>query len=40
EGTLGLLISDPTLYEEMSMLLGGANRSVVLRTLVRMATDK
>lgn len=40
EGTLGLLVSDPSLYEDMTMLFGGAQRSVVLRTLVRMATDE
>ena len=40
EGTLGLLASDPSLYEDMTMLFGGAQRSVVLRTLVRMATDE
>lgn len=40
EGTLGLLVSDPTVYEDLSLLLGGAQRSAVLRTLVRMATDK
>jgi phospholipid/cholesterol/gamma-HCH transport system substrate-binding protein len=40
EGTLGLLVGDPSLYEDMTMLFGGAQRSVVLRTLVRMATDE
>ena len=40
EGTLGLLVSDPSLYEDMTLLFGGAQRSVVLRTLVRMATDE
>ena len=40
EGTLGLLVSDPSLYEDVTMLFGGAQRSVVLRTLVRMATDE
>ncbi|MGY8803575.1 MAG: MlaD family protein [bacterium] len=40
EGMLGLLVSDPSLYEDMTMLFGGAQRSVVLRTLVRMATDE
>ncbi len=27
EGTLGALINDPTLYEDMKLLLGGAKRS-------------
>ncbi len=39
EGTLGLLVGDPSLYEDMSILLGGAQRSALLRTLVRLATD-
>ena len=39
EGTLGLLVNDPSVYDELQQLLGGARRSVVLRTMVRMATD-
>lgn len=39
DGTLGLMISDPKLYEDLTKLLGGAQRSVLVRTLVRMATD-
>lgn len=39
EGTLGLLVNDPSLYEELQQLLGGARRSVVLRSMVRMAVD-
>ena len=39
DGTLGLLVSDPKLYEDLSVLLGGAQRSTLLRTLVRMARD-
>jgi phospholipid/cholesterol/gamma-HCH transport system substrate-binding protein len=35
EGTLGALIDDPTLYEDLSSLLRGANRSLILRTLIR-----
>jgi phospholipid/cholesterol/gamma-HCH transport system substrate-binding protein len=35
EGTLGALIEDPTLYEDLSALLRGANRSLILRTLIR-----
>ena len=41
EGTLGLLLNDPTLYEDLKRLLGGAQRSAVVRTLIRMsAGDK
>ncbi len=40
DGTLGLLVSDPKLYEDMTILLGGAQRSTLLRTLVRMARDE
>ena len=39
EGTFGLLLNDPTLYEELKLLVGGANRSAVVRTMIRMATD-
>lgn len=35
EGTLGALIEDPTLYEDLASLLRGANRSAVLRNLIR-----
>jgi len=35
EGTLGALLEDPTLYEDMSALLRGANRSLLLRSLIR-----
>jgi len=38
EGTLGLLVSDPSLYQELRGLLGGANRSLVVRSLIRLAT--
>ena len=36
EGTLGLLLNDPTLYEEVKQLVGGANRSTVVRSLIQM----
>lgn len=36
EGTLGLLLNDPTLYEELKILVGGANRSTVVRSLIDM----
>ena len=39
EGTFGLLLNDPTLYEELKLLVGGANRSAVVRAMIRMATD-
>jgi phospholipid/cholesterol/gamma-HCH transport system substrate-binding protein len=39
EGTLGLLVNDPAVYEELTTLLGGAQRSLVLRSMVRMAVD-
>jgi phospholipid/cholesterol/gamma-HCH transport system substrate-binding protein len=34
EGTLGALVNDPSLYEETRLLVGGARRSVLLRTLI------
>jgi phospholipid/cholesterol/gamma-HCH transport system substrate-binding protein len=40
DGTLGLLVNDPTVYEDMQELLGGAKRSVVVRSLVRMLSDE
>jgi phospholipid/cholesterol/gamma-HCH transport system substrate-binding protein len=36
EGTLGLLLNDPTLYEELKRLVGGAGRSTVVRSLIDM----
>jgi phospholipid/cholesterol/gamma-HCH transport system substrate-binding protein len=38
EGTLGLLISDPALYQDLRTLLGGANRSLIVRSLIRLST--
>jgi phospholipid/cholesterol/gamma-HCH transport system substrate-binding protein len=35
EGTLGALLKDPTVYEDLSSLLRGAERSWVLRGLIR-----
>jgi phospholipid/cholesterol/gamma-HCH transport system substrate-binding protein len=35
DGTLGALLEDPTLYEDLSALLRGANRSLLLRSLIR-----
>lgn len=39
EGTLGLLLTDPTLYEDLKQLVGGARRSAVVRTLVRLSAE-
>ncbi len=39
EGTLGLILNDPTLYEDVKQLIGGAERSRLLRTLIRMAIE-
>ena len=39
EGTLGMLVADPTLYEDLKKLVGGAQRSLLVRSLVRMSTD-
>ena len=35
EGTIGGLLEDPTVYEDLSALLRGANRSWLLRSLIR-----
>jgi phospholipid/cholesterol/gamma-HCH transport system substrate-binding protein len=35
EGTIGALLQDPTIYEDLSALLRGANRSFLLRGLIR-----
>ena len=40
QGTLGLLVNDPTLYEDMKVLLGGAQRSTLLRSMIRMAVEE
>jgi len=40
EGTLGLLVADPTLYDDLKQLVGGAQRSVLVRSLVRLSTDE
>jgi phospholipid/cholesterol/gamma-HCH transport system substrate-binding protein len=37
EGTLGGLIQDPTVYENLAAFLEGAQRSLLLRTLIRSA---
>lgn len=35
DGTLGALLTDPTLYENLSNLVNGAERSWILRTMIR-----
>jgi phospholipid/cholesterol/gamma-HCH transport system substrate-binding protein len=40
EGTLGALIEDPTVYEDLSALLRGANRSFLLRSLIRSTREE
>jgi len=37
DGTLGLLVTDPSLYEDAQNLISGAQRSSVLRSLIKMA---
>ncbi len=38
-GTLGLLVNDPGLYHDLQELVGGAQRSLVVRSLIRLSTD-
>ncbi|HZS39633.1 MAG TPA: MlaD family protein [Polyangia bacterium] len=40
QGTLGALIVDPTVYEQLVTVLGGVQRSRILRALVRFAIRK
>ncbi|MDO8644048.1 MAG: MCE family protein, partial [bacterium] len=35
EGTLGALISDPTLFNDMKTLIGKANRNKLLKGVIR-----
>ena len=37
DGSLGLLVNDPTVYEDLKLLLNGAQRSLVLRSLISLA---
>lgn len=39
EGSIGLMLNDPTLYEEFKLLVGGANRSAVVRALIRLMAE-
>ncbi|NRA03507.1 MAG: MCE family protein [Myxococcales bacterium] len=34
EGTLGALVNDPTVYEDIKILVGGARRSALVRSLI------
>lgn len=40
EGTLGALIADPSLYDNLNRLLGGAERSFILRYLIQKSIEK
>ena len=40
EGTLGGLVQDPTIYENLAAFLEGAQRSVLLRALIRAAIGR
>jgi len=40
EGTLGGLVSDPTVYENLAAFLEGAQRSLILRALIRAAIGR
>jgi phospholipid/cholesterol/gamma-HCH transport system substrate-binding protein len=40
EGTLGGLINDPTVYEDLKVILGGAKRSKTIKGLVRYTIKK
>lgn len=40
EGTFGALISDPQLYDNLNRLLGGAERSFILRRLIQKSIEK
>ncbi len=40
EGSIGAIINDPVLYDNLIQLLGGANRSFILRTMIRRSMKK
>lgn len=40
EGTLGGIINDPTVYEDLKVVLGGAKRSKTIQTLIRYTIKK
>lgn len=40
EGTIGALVNDPAVYDDLQALLGGAKRSRILRGVIRHTIDK
>ncbi len=40
EGTIGALITDTTLYDSLNRLLGGAERSFLLRSMIRKSIER
>jgi phospholipid/cholesterol/gamma-HCH transport system substrate-binding protein len=40
EGTLGGIVNDPTVYEDLKVILGGAKRSTIIKALVRYTIKK
>lgn len=40
EGTLGALLEDPTVYQDLKTLIGGAQRSAILRAVIRYAISQ
>lgn len=40
QGTLGALINDPSLYDDLKTLLGGANRNKVLKYFIRKSVEE
>ena len=40
EGTLGLLAERPSLYEDLKQLVGGAERSTLVKTLIQMSGEE
>jgi phospholipid/cholesterol/gamma-HCH transport system substrate-binding protein len=39
DGTLGLMVNDPTLYDDLKILVGGAQRSLLVRSMIRLASE-
>jgi phospholipid/cholesterol/gamma-HCH transport system substrate-binding protein len=40
EGTLGGIVNDPTVYEDLKVILGGAKRSTIIKGLIRYTIHK
>lgn len=40
EGTLGGIVNDPTVYEDLKVILGGAKRSTIIKGLIRYTINK